>query len=73
MIKAIVRNTLRPFGLQLTSIPSHPVKGGRLQFGPYEIKTDNRELIRSYRDFPLTNSVIARVVAAVAKTEQLFR
>ncbi|MDB6118643.1 MAG: methyltransferase, FkbM family [Verrucomicrobiaceae bacterium] len=69
MIKAIIRNTLRPLGLQLTSLPDHPVKGGRLQFGPYEIKTDNRELIRSYRDFPLTNSVIARVVAAIAKDE----
>lgn len=69
MIKAIVRNLLRPLGLQLTSLPGHPVKGGSLQIGPYSIKTDNRELIRSYRDFPLTNSVIARVVATIAKTQ----
>ncbi|MDB6139945.1 MAG: methyltransferase, FkbM family [Verrucomicrobiaceae bacterium] len=69
MIKAIVRNTLRPLGLQLTRIPTYPVKGGKLRFGSYEIKTDNRELIKSYRHYPLTNRVIARLVAAVAKQQ----
>ncbi len=69
MIKTIIRNLLRPFGLQLTRLPSHPVRNGWLTFGPFKIHTDNRELIRSYRNHPLTNSVIARVVAALAKQD----
>jgi len=69
MIKALIRNILRPLGLQLTFIPTHPIAGGCLQFGPFRIETDNRELIKSYQYHPLTNTVIARVVAALAAKE----
>lgn len=68
-LNAFIGRVLEKFGLQITRLPNRAVTGGFLKLGSFTIATDNRELIRSYRDYPLTNSVITRIVAALSAAD----
>lgn len=65
-LNALIGRILQVFGLQISRLPNQPVKNGLLKLGDFLLATDNRELIRSYRDHPLTNRVITRVVSALS-------
>jgi len=68
MLKKIVRDAFRKFGLQISKLPHQLKSRGDfrpLQFGPYTIRTDNEALINTYSFHPETNQVITRIVAAL--------
>lgn len=65
-LNALIGRILQIFGLQISRLPNQPVKNGCLKLGDFHLATDNRELIRSYRDYPLTNRVITRIVSALS-------
>lgn len=66
MLKPAIHALLRRFGLEVRRAPRSRSPHDSLQIGPWTLRTDNRELIHSYREFPLTNAVITRIVRALA-------
>jgi FkbM family methyltransferase len=73
MLKSSIKKLFAIVGLQVRRIPSVPSPTpptpsvGHLRFGSYTIETDNVELMRSYRDYPETNTAIGRLVSLLAK------
>ncbi|OYW74771.1 MAG: hypothetical protein B7Z37_16385 [Verrucomicrobia bacterium 12-59-8] len=72
MLKTLIKQTLRLFGVRLIRFREEPEVGDVLTIGAFKLVTDNEELIRSYRDYPLTNSVIARIVSMLARENEAF-
>jgi FkbM family methyltransferase len=67
VLKTLIQQALRLFGVRLIRFRAEAEVGDVLAIGPFKLVTDNEELIRSYRDYPLNNSVIARIVTLLAR------